>query len=114
VLDGPTTEYSPERPCLTTKVAPWGAACATPDPLCGTPVAWLPRSGYTRIMSVKEIEAAIRKLPPEDLAEFAAWFEEFQEQLWDEQIARDVRAGRFEPMIQRAREQFKTGQCRTL
>jgi len=65
-------------------------------------------------MRVQEIEAAITELAPKELAEFAAWFEEYQAQAWDEQIARDVRAGRFEPLIQRAREQVKAGQCRTL
>jgi len=65
-------------------------------------------------MSVQEIEAAITALAPKDLAELAAWFEEYQAQAWDEQIARDVRAGRFEPLIQRAREQAKAGQCRPL
>ena len=65
-------------------------------------------------MSVKEIEAAITQLSPEDLAELAAWFEEYQAQAWDEQIARDVRAGRFEPLLHRAREQFRAGECRRL
>jgi hypothetical protein len=69
--------------------------------------------GYTKGMSVQEIEAAITKLTPQDVAELAAWFEEYQAQGWDEQIARDVRAGRFEPLIQRAREQLKAGECRT-
>jgi hypothetical protein len=53
-------------------------------------------------MSVQEIGAAITKLGPDDLAELAAWFEEYQAQAWDEQIARDVRAGRFGRLIQRA------------
>jgi hypothetical protein len=65
-------------------------------------------------MSIQEIKSAITQLAPEDVAELAAWFEEYQAQAWDEQIARDVRAGRFEPLIQRAREQFKRGQCRPL
>ena len=65
-------------------------------------------------MSVKEIEAAITRLTPEDLAELVAWLEEHQARLWDEQIARDAQAGRFETLIQRAREQFETGQCRSL
>ncbi len=64
-------------------------------------------------MSVQEIKAAITQLAPEDITELAAWLEEYQAQAWDEQIARDVQAGRFEPLIQRAREQFKAGQCRT-
>jgi hypothetical protein len=54
-------------------------------------------------MSIQKIEAAITKLAPNELAELAAWFEEYQEHVRDEQIARDVRAGRFEPLIQRAR-----------
>jgi hypothetical protein len=65
-------------------------------------------------MSVQEIKAAITQLAPEDVVELAAWLEEYQAQAWDEQIARDVQAGRFEPLIQRAREQFEAGQCRTL
>jgi hypothetical protein len=64
-------------------------------------------------MNVQEIEAAIAALPPQDLEELAAWFEEFREQAWDDQIARDVRAGRFEPLIQRARQQFEAGECRS-
>jgi hypothetical protein len=65
-------------------------------------------------MSVQEIEVAITKLTPHDVAELAAWLEEYQAQVWDDQIARDVRAGRFEPLIQRAREHLKSGQCKTL
>jgi hypothetical protein len=65
-------------------------------------------------MSVKEIEAAITQLPQEEVAELAAWLAEYQAQAWDEQIARDVRAGRFEPLIERARRQLKAGQCNTL
>jgi hypothetical protein len=65
-------------------------------------------------MSVKEIEAAIAELAPKDVAELAAWLEQHQAQVWDEQIARDVRAGRFEPLMQRARDQFQAGECRTL
>lgn len=49
-----------------------------------------------------------------DAAETAAWLEEYQAQAWDEQIAQDERVGRFEPLNQRAREQFKAGQCCTL
>jgi len=65
-------------------------------------------------MSVHEIEVAITKLTPQDVAELAAWLEEYQARIWDEQIARDVQAGRFEPLIQRAREQLKSGQGKTL
>lgn len=65
-------------------------------------------------MSVKEIEAAITKLPQAEVAELAAWLEEYQAQAWDAQIAQDVRAGRFEPLLQRARAQYKADRCKTL
>jgi hypothetical protein len=32
-------------------------------------------------MDIKEIESAITRLPPSDLAELAKWFEEFQARL---------------------------------
>lgn len=77
-------------------------------------VGSLSEKGYISDMRVHEIEAAIAELTPEELAEFAAWFEEYQAKAWDEQIARDVRAGRFDPLIQRAREQIKAGEGRPL
>jgi len=33
-------------------------------------------------------------LPPEDLAEFRAWFEEFDAQIWDHQFEKDVQSGK--------------------
>lgn len=65
-------------------------------------------------MSVQEIEQAVSSLPPADLAEFSQWFEEFQSQMWDEQIARDARSGRLDALIQRAKEQAEAGQCHAL
>ena len=47
-------------------------------------------------MSVLELEQAISKLPPEELSRFAEWFEEFMADQWDQQIERDVAAGKFD------------------
>ena len=65
-------------------------------------------------MSIQEIERAVTQLPPDDLAEFTTWFEEFQAQAWDEQIARDSQTGRFDAIIQRAKEQVKAGKSHRL
>ncbi len=65
-------------------------------------------------MSVQEIETVISQLPPTDLAELAQWFEEFQADAWDRQIAQDVRAGRFDAILQRVDEQAESGQCTPL
>jgi len=42
--------------------------------------------------TLEEIEKAVTKLTPEQIAKFRAWFEEFQERAFDEQIERDVEA----------------------
>jgi len=73
-----------------------------------------PALWYNRGMSVQEIEKAITQLVPGDLAELGRWFEQYQADTWDEQIAHDVRAGRFDALVQRAQEQFAAGQCKPL
>ena len=53
-------------------------------------------------MSVQEIEAAIERLPPDDLAALAAWFAEHRAAAWDAQIERDLDAGRLDPLLDAA------------
>ena len=66
--------------------------------------------GYNGFMSITEIKTIISQLPPTDLADLTEWFEEFQEDAWDRQIANDVKAGRFEAIFQRVDEQVESGQ----
>ena len=56
-------------------------------------------------MSIQEIKSEIAQLPPDDLAKLAQWFDEFQAEAWDRQIAREAKGGRFEEMLQTLREQ---------
>ncbi len=65
-------------------------------------------------MSVQELEAAVIQLPTSELARFAAWFEEYQADLWDQQIERDVLAGRFDALAEEANREFDAGRCRPL
>jgi len=65
-------------------------------------------------MSISEIESAIEKLPPSELAKLAAWFYEFQAQVWDKQIAEDLQSGRLDSLIEEAEQEFKSGQCKPL
>jgi hypothetical protein len=51
-------------------------------------------------MSAQDIKLAITQLSSTELAELAAWFEEFQAETWDKQIEKDVEAGRFDQLIQ--------------
>ena len=65
-------------------------------------------------MDVKEIESAIAKLPPAEMAELARWFEEFHAQVWDQQIERDLKAGRLDSLLEEAKEDFDSNRCREL
>ena len=51
-------------------------------------------------MSLSQVKEIISQLPPSELADLADWLEVFQEDAWDRQIARDVKAGRFEAILQ--------------
>lgn len=65
-------------------------------------------------MSVKDIEQAITQLPRQEVAELSRWFEEFQNQMWDEQIERDANAGRLDKLIEQAKAQSAAGRCKPL
>ncbi len=65
-------------------------------------------------MSVQEIEAAITQLPTPEFSQFAAWFEEYQADLWDRQIEKDALSGRFDALAEQANQEFEAGRCRPL
>ena len=65
-------------------------------------------------MSVQEIEAAIEQLAPPDLARLAAWFAEYHEAQWDEQIGRDLDEGRFDSFLAAAEAEYQAGKVRPL
>lgn len=57
-------------------------------------------------MSVAEIEKEIVKLSQEELAQIAAWINEYMSDEWDKQMEADAAAGKFdvfEKMIDEAR-----------
>jgi uncharacterized membrane protein YccC len=60
-------------------------------------------------MSIQEIESAVANLPPEDLARFARWFEEYLADEWDRQIEQDIEAGRLDEAGDRADADFEAG-----
>jgi hypothetical protein len=64
--------------------------------------------------TIEQIEAAILKLSPQELSHLADWVLDLDEQRWDEQIERDVVAGKLDFLAQEALAEFETGNCRTL
>jgi hypothetical protein len=63
---------------------------------------------------VEELEARIIKLSPPDLAKLREWFFQLDPELWDEQIASDYRAGKFQGLIDKARGELADGKAREL
>ena len=65
-------------------------------------------------MSIQEIETAVAQLPNPELAQFTAWFEEYQADLWDKQIEQDALSGRLDTLAEQAHREFEAGHCRPL
>jgi hypothetical protein len=58
---------------------------------------------------LEDITRAVEQLSPEELAQFRDWFEEFLAQNWDEQIERDIKAGKLDWLAEEARADYEAG-----
>jgi hypothetical protein len=65
-------------------------------------------------MSVEELQSAVERLSPEEMARFSEWFEDFVADQWDRQIEADIRAGRLDAAGKEADEDFEAGRCTPL
>ena len=65
-------------------------------------------------MSTTEIERAIEKLPPEELARLRAWFAEFDAARWDREFEQDVAAGRLDALGEEALDDDRNGRTTKL
>jgi hypothetical protein len=63
---------------------------------------------------VEDIEKAVSKLPPEELARFRAWFEEFEAARFDRKIERDAQGGELDRLADEAIADFRNGRAREL
>lgn len=64
---------------------------------------WIPMS------RVEQVEEAIQALDPEELAEFRAWFAEYDWGLWDQQLERDATTGRLDRLADEALREHTAG-----
>jgi hypothetical protein len=63
---------------------------------------------------VENLEQQIQALSPEELAQFRAWFLEFDWAAWDRQIEQDVRAGRLDGLAEKALRDHAAGKTTAL
>jgi hypothetical protein len=61
--------------------------------------------------TVHEIENAVRRLAPQELATFRAWFAEYDAEIWDRQFDEDVAAGRLDALADEALRDLREGRC---
>ena len=63
---------------------------------------------------VEKLAERIKKLSPEELKRFRAWFTEFDARLWDAQIEADAKAGKLDGLMAEALVEHKAGKTREL
>ncbi len=61
--------------------------------------------------TVKQIEAAIRKLSPKDLAALRDWLAEYEADAWDQQIEQDAASGKLDKLGAKALKDRREGRC---
>jgi hypothetical protein len=66
------------------------------------------------VANVAEIEKAVAELPPQELAEFRAWFERFVAERFDRRIEQDGSAGRLDRLADEALVEARSGRAREL
>ncbi len=64
--------------------------------------------------TVTELREAILKLPAQDAWKLAADLRGYLDALWDKQFEDDVKAGRLDDLIARAREEHASGKTRPM
>ncbi len=62
-------------------------------------------------MTIEDIEKAVSKLPPDHLARFRAWFEEFEAARFDRKIERDTASGKLDRLADEAGRRLQTRPC---
>ncbi len=66
------------------------------------------------MMTLEDIENAVRELSADQLAQFRLWFEAFEASRFDQKIELDAKAGWLDQLAERALEDFRSGRAREL
>ena len=58
---------------------------------------------------LETLERDVQNLTPRELAEFRAWFAEYDWQMWDRQLEQDVAAGKLDAIAAEALAEYERG-----
>lgn len=64
--------------------------------------------------TLEEVEKAVAQLPMDQLRKFRAWYEKFDSDAWDQQIEKDVSAGKLDFIAKAAIAEHKLGKTKKL
>jgi hypothetical protein len=64
--------------------------------------------------TLEEIEKAVSKLSPDELARFRTWFEQFEAARFDRKLEQDAKGGRLDQLAEQAITEFRHGRTREL
>ncbi|WP_369724180.1 MULTISPECIES: hypothetical protein [unclassified Bradyrhizobium] len=65
-------------------------------------------------MTTEDIERAIERLAPDELARFRAWFEQFDAERFDQALEQSAQAGKLDAFAEEALSAYRAGQTREL
>ena len=65
-------------------------------------------------MTIEDLENAVAKLAPDQLAKFRDWFDAFDVARFDQKIERDATAGKLDGLAEQALADFHQGRAREL
>jgi hypothetical protein len=68
----------------------------------------------TVMTRLETLEHDVQSLTPQELAEFRAWFAEYDWQLWDRQLEQDVAAGKLDAIAAEALAEYERGETTKL
>lgn len=63
---------------------------------------------------VERVEEAVKALDADELAQFRAWFAEYDWAVWDQRLERDVRGGRLDDLADEALQDHGSGRTKPL
>lgn len=63
---------------------------------------------------LETLEQEIKTLTPGELSQFRAWFAQFDASAWDQQLERDITAGKLDELAQRALAAHAAGKTKPL
>jgi hypothetical protein len=61
-----------------------------------------------------EVESAIKQLPENEIRNLAKWLQDYLDNMWDQQIAKDLASGRLDGLIAQAEADIANNNVRDL